>query len=73
MTELRRKSIISRPWGKLRSGCIVDEGLPVRDAHLSASSVLIDAEFERLVLIGTRSDNCIKNGSTGQIFESLVP
>ena len=61
MAELRRKPIISRPWGEFRSGCIVNEGLPIRDAHLSASSILIDAEFERLVLVRTWCDNCIKN------------
>ena len=59
VAELRGKSIVSRSWSELRSGCVVNEGLSVGNAHLSAPSILIDAEFKRPVLIGTRSDNCI--------------
>lgn len=59
VTELRRKSIVAWSWSELRSSCIINEGFSVRNAHLSASSILIDSKFKWLVLVRTGSDNCI--------------
>lgn len=59
VAKLRRKFIVAWSWSELRPRRIVNEGLSVRNAHFSTSSILIDSKFNWLVLVRTGSGNFI--------------